>query len=153
MCVSMMARLKRIRPGAVCRVALFAVLGCRAAEPAPPAPLLAAVQTFIADSLRPEAAASARQFSVVTDPGGAWASALATAPMSSATRQPTLELYLARAELHGDSAVVHARLVGCTPAVPGMNFYEHTIRLRFLRADGAWQYRGRTTDKVADGGC
>src|SRR6478752_5127902 len=105
-----MAHFKPIIRSAVCGLALFAVLACRPAEPAPPAPLLAAVRTFIADSLRPEASASGRQFSVVRDTGGAWASALATAPLSSATRQPTLELYLARAELQGDSGIVHARL-------------------------------------------
>ena len=150
----MTPHLTLIGPGAVCGLALFAVLSCRATEPTPSAPLRAAVQTFIADSLRPQAAASGRQFSVLTDTDGAWASALATAPTSSATRRSTLELYLARAELHGDSAIVHARLIGCTPTIPGMNFYEHTIRLRFQRVhSGAWQYRGRTTDKIVDGGC
>jgi len=148
-----MAHFKSITRSAVCGLALFAVLACRPAEPAPPAPLLAAVRTFIADSLCPEASASGRQFSVVTDTGGAWASALATTSTPGAERRPTLELYLSRAEVHGDSAIVHARLIGCTPTVPGMNFYEHTVRLRFLRADGAWQYRGRTTDRIADGGC
>jgi hypothetical protein len=148
-----MAHLKPITSGACRGLALFVVLACHAAEPAPPAPLVAAVRTFIADSLRPEATASGRQFFVVTDTGGAWASTLATTATPHAERQPTLELYLSRAELHGDSAIVHARLIGCTPTVPGMNFYEHTVRLRFFRADGAWHYRGLTTDRIADGGC
>lgn len=148
-----MAHLRPVTPGAICGLALLAVVACHAAEPAPPAPLFAAVQAFIADSLRPEATASGRQFSVVADTGGAWASALATTPTPGAERRPTLELYLSRAELHGDSAIVHARLIGCTPTVPGMNFYEHTVRLRFFLADGVWQYRGRTTDRIADGGC
>jgi hypothetical protein len=148
-----MSHLKLTRSGAVCGLGLFAILGCRAAEPAPPAPLLAALQTFITDSLRPPTTDSGRQFSVVKDTGGAWASTLATAPAPRATRHATLDVYLGRAELHGDSAIVYARLVSCTPTVPGMNFSEHKIHLRFLRADGAWQYRGSTTDMIADGGC
>jgi len=34
-----------------------------------------------------------------------------------------------------------------------MNFFIHYIRLRFLRTDGEWSYRGRTTDLIADGEC
>src|SRR5438094_4287494 len=116
----------RIQPGAICGLAFLGVWGCHVAEPAPPASLLAALQVFIADSLRLPTAASGRLFFVETDTDGTWARALATAPTPSFARQPTLELHLGRAELHGDSAFIHARLVGCTPAVPGMNFYEHT---------------------------
>lgn len=143
----------RIAPSMLCGLALLGVSGCRVAALAPPAPLVAAVQTLITDSLRPQATAAGVHFSVVPDTDGTWARALATTATPSATRQPTLELHLSRAELHGDSATIHARLVGCTPAVRGMNFFVHYIRLRFLRADGAWAYRGRTTDMIADGEC
>jgi hypothetical protein len=122
---------------AICALALLGAWSCRVAEPAPPAPLRAALQTFITDSLRPQTVASGRRFSVEADTDGVWARALATAPPPSAARQPTLDLHLGRAEMHGDSAAIHARLVSCTPSVSGMNFSVHTIRLRFLQEGGA----------------
>ena len=149
----MTANLWRIAPNMICVLALLGVSGCRVAAPAPPAPLVAAVQSLIADSLRPQATAAGVHFSVVPDTDGTWARALATTAAPSAPRQPTLELHLARAELHGDSATIHAQLVGCTPAVRGMNFFVHYVRFRFLQADGTWQYGGRTVDMIADGGC
>ena len=151
--MSIGAFLNRIKARAFVALALHGAWSCRATEPASPAPLLTALQAAVADSLRPEAAVRGQQFSIEADTGGAWARALATAPTPSAARQPTLVLYVGRAELHGDSAIVHARLVGCTPQVPGMNFYVHTIRLRFVREEREWRYRGRSTDAVADGGC
>ena len=149
----MTAYLWRIVPHLTCGLALLGVSDCRRAAPGPPAPLVAAVRMLITDSLRPQATAAGVHFSVVPDTNGTWARALGTTATPSAVRQPTLELHLAHAELHGDSAIIHARLVGCTPAVRGMNFFVHYIRLRFLRADGAWAYRGRATDMIADGEC
>ena len=144
---------ENIAPGMILGLALLAVSACRVAAPVPPAPLVAAVQALIVDSLRPQATAAGVQFTVVPDTDGTWARALATTARPSETRQPTLELHLGRAALRADSAIVDARLVGCTPAVRGMNFFIHYIRLRFLRTDGEWSYRGRTTDLIADGEC
>ena len=143
----------RIAPNMICGLAMLGAPGCRVAAPAPPAPLVAAVQTVISDSLRPRSTAAGVHFAVVPDTDGTWARALATTATPSAARQPTLELHLGGVEQRGDSAIVHARLVGCTPAVRGMNFFVHYIRLRFLQADGGWQYRGQTTDMIADGEC
>ena len=147
------ACLNRIRPGVIGALALLGASSCRVTPPASRAPLLAALRTVIADSLRPEAASRGQQFTVETDTDGAWARSLAAAATPTSSRQPTLVLSLGRAALHPDSAIIHARLIGCTPQVPGMNFYEHTIRLRFVRANDDWQYRGRTIDAIADGGC
>ena len=151
----MTAYFRRIALSMICGLALvlLGISGCRVTAPAPPAPLVAAVQSFITDSLRPQSTAAGVQFSVVPDSNGGWARALVTTVTPTNSRQPTLELRLARIALDGDSATVHAQLVGCTPAVRGMNFFVHTIRLRFRRVDSGWQYLGRTIDMIADGEC
>ena len=149
----MRAHPTRLRLRAVCGLAWSTAVACRAADTAPPAPLLAAVETYITDSLRPSAAGSVGRFAVRTDTGGSWASALVTRPASRDPRQATLELYLARAEVLGDSAVIHARLVSCAPDVAGINFSDDMVRLRFRRTDGAWTYVGTTVDQFADGRC
>src|SRR5258705_7703194 len=114
------AFLNRRKPRAIVSLALLGAWSCRLTEPASRAPLLTALRAGVADSLRPEAVVRGQQFSIEADTDGAWARALATVPTSSAARRPTLVLHVGRAELHGDSAIVHARLVGCTPQVPGM---------------------------------
>src|SRR5215203_756498 len=118
--MSIEACLNRNKPGAIVALALLGAWSCRVTQPASRAPLLAALGAVIADSLRPEATSRGQQFSVATDTDGMWARSLAAAAAPTSPRQPTLVLHLGRAELHPDSAIIHARLFGCTPQVPGM---------------------------------